>query len=596
MVDSDSDVVSDTSSDDSDVFGDTGDSSTVDDTFSALDCSIDLIVNAGNWGSEMSFDIVDANGVVVFTLPAGSFNNTFDDFQDFAFNFTGPLGTYTVQAQDTYGDGWNGGYLTVSSSGVALDQWTFTSGSSATTTFDITDCTEDTSVVDSDLGDTSVFADTADLDCDVELSLFTGIYAAEIGFDIVDAATGSVAFSFATNTYSNTFDNQTVSFSFGADAGTYVVNAVDTYGDGWNNGSITVTTTSGIQLDAWTLAKGSAGSTLLTIECGSDSGFVGDTDTASVDSDTDVFGDTDTASVDSDTDVFGDTDTASVDTDTDVFGDSDTAVTDSAVVDSALTGDTSNLSCATGQIADCNGVCWPSVWVGDGFCDDGALYSWGDPDFFNCGLFPGETPDCVGDTDTAVTDTATVDTGSPVVDTGSPVVDTAGLDTAFEESGLRPVDTSPLDSGLFADTALSFDSAGVDYSCDIDIDFFTGFWAGEISFELVANATGATVFSLPANSYSNDFDAQTETFSFVGEPGIYTLVAGDSYGDGWNLGAVTVSTSGGIQLNNWTLRTGSSGSQSFVIDCDEGETGLLVDTFETDIVIDTFVAPDTSIP
>jgi len=52
-------------------------------------------------------------------------------------------------------------------------------------------------------------------------------------------------------------------------------------------------------------------------------------------------------------------------------------------------------ACPPGEMADCNGNCAPSNWVGDGFCDDGT-YSWnGIPIFFNCDDFNCDGGDCV---------------------------------------------------------------------------------------------------------------------------------------------------------------------------------------------------------
>lgn len=50
--------------------------------------------------------------------------------------------------------------------------------------------------------------------------------------------------------------------------------------------------------------------------------------------------------------------------------------------------------CPAGEVADCNGNCAPSEWIGDDYCDDGT-YQWnGTPIFFNCAEFNNDEGDC----------------------------------------------------------------------------------------------------------------------------------------------------------------------------------------------------------
>ena len=52
-------------------------------------------------------------------------------------------------------------------------------------------------------------------------------------------------------------------------------------------------------------------------------------------------------------------------------------------------------NCPAGEAEDCSGVCWPDSWVGDGLCDNGAVQPWGDPDF-DCAVWGWDNGDCVG--------------------------------------------------------------------------------------------------------------------------------------------------------------------------------------------------------
>ena len=50
--------------------------------------------------------------------------------------------------------------------------------------------------------------------------------------------------------------------------------------------------------------------------------------------------------------------------------------------------------CTPGLIEDCNGICGPADWLGDGFCDDGSYEYNGNQIFFNCDEFNNDEGDC----------------------------------------------------------------------------------------------------------------------------------------------------------------------------------------------------------
>ena len=50
--------------------------------------------------------------------------------------------------------------------------------------------------------------------------------------------------------------------------------------------------------------------------------------------------------------------------------------------------------CTPGLIEDCNGICAPAGWLGDGFCDDGSYEYNGNPIFFDCEEFDFDNGDC----------------------------------------------------------------------------------------------------------------------------------------------------------------------------------------------------------
>ena len=50
--------------------------------------------------------------------------------------------------------------------------------------------------------------------------------------------------------------------------------------------------------------------------------------------------------------------------------------------------------CTPGLIEDCNGICAPADWLGDGFCDDGSYQYNGNDIYFNCEEYNNDEGDC----------------------------------------------------------------------------------------------------------------------------------------------------------------------------------------------------------
>ncbi|MBO7497188.1 MAG: T9SS type A sorting domain-containing protein [Salinivirgaceae bacterium] len=90
-------------------------------------------IYGGYYGGEMSWTIVDAENNVIYS------NNT--SYQSSKFHkekTTLPVGNLTLKMHDSYGDGWNTGYVTITINGiVVLDQATFSSGSDANANFSV---------------------------------------------------------------------------------------------------------------------------------------------------------------------------------------------------------------------------------------------------------------------------------------------------------------------------------------------------------------------------------------------------------------------------------------------------------------------------
>ncbi|MCH2024060.1 MAG: hypothetical protein MK207_16415, partial [Saprospiraceae bacterium] len=225
-----------------------------------LDCSgncanggIQVVYTPGSWSHENGFTITDCNGTVLATMTSGS-----------GYDSCIVLGTiYTINLTDSYGDGWNGGVLTID--GV---DYTIATGSAAifeVGTCPIPGCTDSLAVnynplatVDDNsclygiggctdtlacnydslatVNDGSCSYAISPLDCSgncvnggVEVVYTPGSWSNENSFTITDC-NGTVL---ATMTSGSGYDTCIV---LGA---IYTINLTDSYGDGWNGGLLT---------------------------------------------------------------------------------------------------------------------------------------------------------------------------------------------------------------------------------------------------------------------------------------------------------------------------------------------------------------------
>jgi hypothetical protein len=246
----------------------------------------------------------------------------------------------------------------------------------------------------------------------------------------------------------------------------------------------------------------------------------GDTDVADTPADTPIDDDTDTPS-DSDTDPDSDTtietgwlnqDTSDTDTDTTPdSGDSGGGPPGPPPVDSSL--------CPFGEELDCNGICFPAYFIGDGTCDDGARFDAN----FDCVAFNADGGDCA--------------------DTDAPPPPTAG-------------------------------------DCEIFVRTSTGGFAGEIGWEL-RDAQDNLVVNRPTGSFT--VNNVTVGDAIPVNDGRYTIILRDSFGDGWNGARLVVLGPSGGELVNATINQGSRTERSFDVVCPTPDTDTVVDTDDTDV-------------
>ena len=88
---------------------------------------VTLTVGGGSWDSEITWEVLDASGVVVASGPAGEVTATMPD------------GAYTLNAFDSYGDGWNGATFTAynATADITYLVWGLLEGATGTVNFTV---------------------------------------------------------------------------------------------------------------------------------------------------------------------------------------------------------------------------------------------------------------------------------------------------------------------------------------------------------------------------------------------------------------------------------------------------------------------------
>jgi hypothetical protein len=99
-------------------------------------------LNTAFWGNEVSFSIIDDQGNMVF-LGSGFSSNS-----DYTMALCLEDGCYTLNLEDSFGDGWNGAFLTIYWNGVVyLENLTIPQGNSASFDFGVNSECSDTQVI-----------------------------------------------------------------------------------------------------------------------------------------------------------------------------------------------------------------------------------------------------------------------------------------------------------------------------------------------------------------------------------------------------------------------------------------------------------------
>ena len=161
------------------------------------DCEFDVAMSElGSWPGEISYTITNAAGEVVLSGDADTVAVLGMSYGE----------TYTLTMSDSFGDGWNGGVLSIGGT-----EYTFDDGAEATA---------------------EVACAAPPVDCTYNIVMTDpGSWAEEITWTISNAA-GEVVMSGDTTTEAQVLE--------GADGETFTLTMIDSFGDGWNGGVISI--------------------------------------------------------------------------------------------------------------------------------------------------------------------------------------------------------------------------------------------------------------------------------------------------------------------------------------------------------------------
>ncbi|MBR3567529.1 MAG: T9SS type A sorting domain-containing protein [Salinivirgaceae bacterium] len=78
--------------------------------------SVNFEIHIGGWGSEVYWQLLNSAGIAVYSVNSSTYSSN----TNYNLTLELPADTYTLDMHDSYGDGWNGGYITVKWDGKTL--------------------------------------------------------------------------------------------------------------------------------------------------------------------------------------------------------------------------------------------------------------------------------------------------------------------------------------------------------------------------------------------------------------------------------------------------------------------------------------------
>ena len=211
-------------------------------------------IYSGEWAEEITWSIIDNNGeLVTYYDGSGTENDTW-------YNQTACLsaGCYAFEANDSYGDGWNEGFVEINSVNSDVDfgaielSIELENGSLSYTIFQINDfectysglgCTDENA---SNYNENAFISDdSCEYSCQegeyiLEIETITGDWASEMSWDLYSYQgwneENEPITSFQGNNNDQTYNTQICL----DEAGCYLILGNDSFGDGWQGGSVSI--------------------------------------------------------------------------------------------------------------------------------------------------------------------------------------------------------------------------------------------------------------------------------------------------------------------------------------------------------------------
>lgn len=280
-----------------------------------LECDnnqLTIVVESGTWGGEIWWELLNPEGDSLYVAMGGNYFSN----QTFIEESCIDDGCYQLNLYDNFGDGWNNASISLSLNGTLLFEGTLEDGSFGAFSISVNteDCPEIEQAVygctdpnannynpEATINDNSCLYDilgctdplalnynpNANVDDDsciypepcesneLLILIDSGNWGGEISWNIVSASQDSVYVAGG----GGYFSNQTVLETHCVEDGCYNIILYDSFGDGWNGGSISIIMNSDLLFEG-TLDEGSIGSFPLAVnsDCDDDEAILGCTD------------------------------------------------------------------------------------------------------------------------------------------------------------------------------------------------------------------------------------------------------------------------------------------------------------------------------
>ena len=224
------------------------------------------------WSEEMSWEFLDNEGNVLLSFQGE------ENYQEYNNSICIPAGCYAINAMDSYGDGWNGGFLEVSSNneinieitetnnvflndGILLIEpssgygfYTLLSINTSDCTWTFTGCTDANASnynPDATVDDNScAYSDCLEEEFLLVIETQTGDWASEMTWNLYSYNDWTEGNNNILASFQGTNNDETSTTQLCLSSGCYMFSGYDSYGDGWQGGSINASV-NGIPLDSY---------------------------------------------------------------------------------------------------------------------------------------------------------------------------------------------------------------------------------------------------------------------------------------------------------------------------------------------------------